>query len=106
MTTGLWWEKSYRVSVTCGRYGGSDGEGVVATFFLMRYQSVVASRSEINFAPQFFRISFFSLFIISVQQNLRDALTKCFRGKIALDSPPVTNGNAACLFGNHYCHGV
>ena len=37
----------------------SDGEGVVATFFLIRYQSVVASSREINFARQLFRISFF-----------------------------------------------
>src|SRR5438552_5435189 len=37
----------------------SDGDGVVATFFLIRYQSVVARRSEMIFACQFFRISFF-----------------------------------------------
>src|SRR5207247_3575957 len=101
MTTGLWWEKSYRVSVTCGRYGLSDGEGVVATFFLIRYQSVVASRREINFARQFFRIS---LFIFGMQQNLRDPLTKSLRSEIALNSTPVTNGNTACLFGDDYRH--
>src|SRR5947208_8553695 len=103
MTTGLWREKSYRVSVTCGRYGLSDGEGVVATFFLIRYQSVVASRSEINFARQFFRIS---LFIIAVQQNFSDPLTKRLRSEIALNSPPMTNGNAASLFGYDHRHGV
>src|SRR5438034_3506617 len=95
MTTGLWREKSYRVSVTCGRYGLSDGDGVVATFFLIRYQSVVARRSEINFARQFFRIS---LFIFAVQQNFGNALAKCFWSEIALNSSPVANGNSACLF--------
>ena len=39
--------------------GVSNGESVVATFFLIRYQSVVASRREINFARQLCRISFF-----------------------------------------------
>ena len=53
-----------RLSVAVGALSGSDGEGVVATFFLIRYQSIVASRREINFARQFFRIS---LFIIAVQ---------------------------------------
>src|SRR5436190_11761257 len=101
MTTGLWREKSYRVSVTCARYGLSDGEGVVATFFLIRYQSVVARRSEINFARQFFRIS---LFILAVQQNFGDPLTERLRSEIALDSSPVTNGNSACLFRHDHRH--
>src|SRR5262245_51134834 len=83
--------------------GLSDGEGVVATFFLIRYQSVVASRREINFARQFFRIS---LFIFGVQQNFRDPLAKGFRGKIALNSAPVTNGNTARLFGDDDRYGI
>src|SRR5438034_10942800 len=103
MTTGLWREKSYRVSVTCGRYGLSDGDGVVATFFLIRYQSVVASRSEINFARQFFRISFF---IFAVQQNFGNALTERLWSEIALDSSPMTNGNIACFLGHDDGHGV
>src|ERR1043166_2681420 len=69
----------------------------------MRYQSVVASRREINFARQFFRIS---LFIFAVQQNLRDPLPKCLRRKIALNSTPMTNGNTARFFGDNYRHGV
>src|SRR5438552_14819719 len=72
----------------------SDGDGVVATFFLIRYQSVVARRSEINFACQFFRIS---LFIFAVQQNFGNALTERLWSEIALNSTPVTNGNSACL---------
>src|SRR5205823_7700528 len=103
MTTGLWREKSYRVSVTCGRYGLSDGEGVVATFFLIRYQSIIASRSEINFARQFFRIS---VFILAVQQNFRNALTERLWSEIALDPAPVTNGNSACLFGDNHRDGI
>src|SRR6266852_2941449 len=92
-----------RVSVIGGPDGLSDGEGVVATFFLIRYQSVVASRREINFARQFFRIN---LFIFAVQQNLRDPLAKGLRSKIALNSPPMANGNTTRLFGDDYRHGV
>ena len=49
--------QNQRVSVIGGGDGLSDGEGVVATFFLIRYQSVVASRREINFARQFSSVS-------------------------------------------------
>src|SRR4030095_4693228 len=100
----LWLQKScYCVSVTCGRCGLSDGHGVVATFFLIRNQSVVARRSEINFARQFFRISFF---ITAMQQNFSNALTECLWSKIALDSAPVTNGNSTCLFGDNDGDGI
>src|SRR5688572_4183817 len=58
----------------------SNGESVVATFFLMRYQSVVASRREINFARQLFRICFF-IFISALQQDFADALAETFRSK-------------------------
>ena len=95
--------QNQRVSVIGGGDGLSDGEGVVATFFLIRYQSVVASRREINFARQFFRIS---LFIFAVQQNLRDPLAESLRSEIALNSPPVTNGNTARLFGDDYRDGI
>src|SRR5206468_12328125 len=95
--------KNQRVSVIGGRDGLSDGKGVVATFFLIRYQSVVASRREINFARQFFRIS---LFIFAVQQDFRDSLAKSLRSKIALNSTPMTNGNTARLFGDNYRHGI
>jgi hypothetical protein len=70
---------------------------------LIRYHSVVARRREINFARQFVRIS---LFIIAVQQYFRDALAECFRSEIALDSAPVTNGNATRLFGDDHRHSV
>src|SRR6266700_5019827 len=46
-----------RVSVTGAGEDLSDGEDVVATFFLIRYQSIVASRTDINFARQFSRVS-------------------------------------------------
>ena len=102
-----------RVSVTGAGEDLSDGEGVVSTFFLIRYQTAVASSTDINFARQFSRVSlarrtesnfarqFFevSLFIIAVRQNFRDALTKRLRSEIALNSPPMANGNAARLFG-------
>ena len=50
---------SYRTSAAAGRSLLSDGEGVVVMFFLMRYQSAVASSREVSFARQLFRISFF-----------------------------------------------
>ena len=100
-----------RVSVTGAGEDVSDGEGVVATFFLIRYQTAVASSTDINFARQFSRVSlarrtesnfarqFFevSLFIIAVRQNFRDALTKRLRSEIALNSPPMANGNGQPL---------
>jgi hypothetical protein len=46
-----------RVSVIGVPDGLSDGEGVVATFFLIRYQIIVASRRDISFARQFSRVS-------------------------------------------------
>lgn len=68
----------------------SDGVGVVVMFFLIRYQTVVASTKEINFARQFSSVSlvhrretniarqFLGVgpFIIAVQQNIGDTLTK------------------------------
>jgi hypothetical protein len=62
-------------------------------FFLIRYQTVVASTREINFARQFSSVNlvhrtetniarqFFEVcpFIIAVQQNFRDASTKRLR---------------------------
>ena len=76
-------------------------------FFLIRYQTVVASTREINFARQFSRVNlvhrtetniarqFFEVcpFIMAVQQSFRDALTKRLQTKIALNSPPMANGN-------------
>jgi hypothetical protein len=44
-----------RVSVTRSEEDFPDGEGVVSMFFLIRYQTVVASKRLINFARQFFR---------------------------------------------------
>jgi hypothetical protein len=81
-------------------------------FFLIRYQTVVASTREINFARQFSSVNlvhstetniarqFFEVcpFIIAVEQSFRDALTKRLRGKIALNSPPMANGNPAQLY--------
>jgi hypothetical protein len=91
-------------------------------FFLIRYQTVVASTREINFARQFSSVNlvhstetniarqFFEVcpFIIAVQQSFRDALTKRLRGKIALNSPPMANRNPARLYskGRRMCNYV
>src|SRR2546423_8248070 len=57
-------ERSQRFCAAGAGDAVSDDEGVVATFFLMRYQRVVASNRDINFTRQFLRRSFF---ITSVQ---------------------------------------
>jgi hypothetical protein len=69
------------VSVAVARPPGSDGNGIVSMFFLIRYQSVVARMRQINLARQLFRVSLAnrreinvarqfvgtSLFIVTVQ---------------------------------------
>src|SRR2546423_14831224 len=79
--------------------GVSNGESVVATFFLIRYQSVVASRREINFARQLFRISFF---ISPLQQQFADAFAESFRSETALNPASMTDRNPARFFRNHH----
>jgi hypothetical protein len=46
-----------RVSVTGAGEDVSGGESVGVMFFLMRYQIVIATRREINFARQFSSVS-------------------------------------------------
>ena len=79
--------RAHRLSVTGAGDGFSNGEDVIVMFFLIRYQSIVASKTEINFARQFSRVSLVrrmeinfvrqlfdvSFFINAVQQNSRDA---------------------------------
>ena len=78
-------------------------------FFLIRYQTVVASTREINFARQFSSVNlvhrietnierqFFEVcpFIFAVQQNLPDALTKYLPSEVARNSPSMANKNPA-----------
>jgi hypothetical protein len=53
-----WWiGRLQRVCETAAAEELSDGEDVVPMFFLMRYQTVVATRREINLARQFCRVS-------------------------------------------------
>src|SRR6266480_353726 len=66
-------------------------------FFLMRYQSAVASRREVSFARQLFRISFF---MVTMEQNFAEPLPESLRRKIPLEPAPMTNRNRAGLFGN------
>jgi len=95
----------YRVSVAGVGEGRSDCEGVVATFCLIRYQTMIARTRETNFARQFSSVSlvhkmetkiarqFFEScrFIFAVQKNFPDALTKRLPGQIALNSPTMAN---------------
>jgi hypothetical protein len=37
--------------------GPSDGAGPVATFFFIKYQTIIASRREISLARQFSRVN-------------------------------------------------
>jgi hypothetical protein len=73
--------------VAGGRLLRSDGEGVVVTFFLMRYQRAVARRREVSFAGQLFRISFF----MTMEQDFAEALPETFGGKVAFNPPAITN---------------
>ena len=89
--------------------GLSETEGVVSTFFLIRYQTAIASSRETSFARQFSSVSlvhrmetnterqFFEVcpFIFAVQQNLPDASTKRLPSEIAVNSPPMANKNPA-----------
>src|SRR3954451_17924690 len=86
---------NYRRCIAAG--GASNSEGVVVTFFFMRYQSVVASRSEISFARQFWSRSFF---ISPMEQQLADSFPEGVRGKIALNVAAMADGNPAGLFRN------
>src|SRR5437763_4127235 len=83
--------------------GVSNGESVVATFCLIRSQSVVASRREINFARQLFRISFF---ISPLEQQFADAFAESFRSKPTLDPAAMANRNPAGLFRDDHRDGV
>ncbi len=79
-----------RVSVIGVLDGLSDGARLVATFFFIRYQTIIASRREISLARQFSRVNLVNrmeinfarhcfgtgLFIIAVQENFRDMLAK------------------------------
>ncbi len=66
-------------------------------FFLMRYQSAVASRREVSFARQLFRIIFF---MVTMEQNLAEPLPERLRRKIPLEPAPITDRNRARFFGN------
>ena len=84
--------------------GLSDTEGVISTFFSIRYQTIIASSRETNFARQFSSVNlvhrmetnierqFFEvcLFILAVQQNLPDASTERLPSEIAVNSPPMS----------------
>src|SRR5436190_604747 len=74
--------------------------GFCATSFITR---CCIRLCRINFARQLFRII---LFIFAVQQNFRDPLTERLWCEIALDSPPVANGNSTRLFGDDYRDGI
>jgi len=83
-------ESLQRVSVIGVLDGLSVGAGLVATFFFIRYQTIIASRREISLARQFSRVNLVNrreinfarhcfgtgLFIIAVQESLRDMPAK------------------------------
>src|SRR3954451_2778380 len=87
---------NYRRCIAAG--GASNSEGVVVTFFLMRYQSVVASSSEISFARQFWSRSFF---ISTMEQQLADPFPEGVRGKVSLNPAAMADGNPARFFRYH-----
>ena len=58
----------------------------------MRYQSAVASRREVSFARQLFRISFF---MVTMEQNFPEPLPECLRRKIPLNPTPGSRWDAS-----------
>ena len=86
----------------CRRSIASDSEGVVATFFLMRYQRVVASRREINFARQLFRISFFisalqENFANDACRNVSGVKLRSIRRRWQIEMPPVSSETTTAI---------
>src|SRR6266571_4281359 len=110
-----------RVSVTGVGEDLSDGEDVVATFFLIRYQSIVASRTDINFARQFSRVSlarrtesnfarqFFEVGLFNnccaARQSLR-LCKRCFCSCRRLVSDRVCDGQHLLEFSSHHAAGA
>ena len=83
-------ERLQRVSVIGVLDRLSDGAGLVARFFFIRYQTIIASKREISLARQFSKVNLVNrmeinfachcfgtgVFIIAVQENFRDTLAK------------------------------
>jgi len=60
------------------RVGFSDIEGVVSTFFLIRYQTIIASSREINLARQFCSVSLIHRMETKIARHLFKVLRLCF----------------------------
>src|SRR5204863_6687021 len=60
------------------RVGFSDIEGVVSTFFLIRYQTIIASSREINLARQFCSVSLIHRMETKIARHLFKILRLCF----------------------------
>jgi len=60
------------------RVGFSDTEGVVSTFFLIRYQTNIASNREINLARQFSSVNLVHRMETKIARHLFKVLRLCF----------------------------
>ena len=68
------------------RVGFSNTEGVVSTFFLIRYQTIIASSSEITFARQFSSVSFVHRMETKIARKLFEDRPFIFQSKLICDA--------------------
>jgi hypothetical protein len=97
-----------------GRRSSPQRSGATSTFFLIRYQTAVATVKAINFARQFLRKNCFMVsrrgvrfrqrvvlvvdrLIAFAQQQFGQAFFKLARFKSPLDASPVTDRNVSGL---------
>jgi hypothetical protein len=66
--------------------GFSDTEGVVSTFFLIRYQTIIASKREINFARQFSSVSLVHRMETKIARQFFEVRRFIFQSKLICDA--------------------
>ncbi len=75
-----------RVSVTGVGEGRSVTEGVVSTFFLIRYQTAIASSRETNFARQFSSVSWVHRMETNTERQFFEVCPSIFPSKLICDA--------------------
>jgi len=68
------------------RVGLSDAEGVVSTFFLIRYQTAIASSRETNFARQFSSVSLVHRMETNTERQFFEVRPSIFQSKLICDA--------------------
>jgi hypothetical protein len=68
------------------RVGLSDTEGVVSTFFLIRYQTIIASSREITFTRQFSSVSLVHRMETKIARKFFEVRCFIFQSKLICDA--------------------